>query len=456
MQVQDNSDYMDGKGFRLGRTGQLLVILFVLASQVSQQALAFRLPEGGLALQRLLGEGQGAGRRYKLSYMPVLLELARLLGRYQAPPRMFFYIENESFANYPGIDLRSLLLKQSSPLKVPEGLDEPDSSMPSETPAQPVLSFPTLDPDASADGGKMNDGSVPQLAMRPLASDSDLTQPTQPQAQVASPDKIKLSVRGNELSPGPSLSFDFRSISKALGEPTSGLDSPLSDLPLLSSSFPTLIAFGEAVHNSTPFLFWTCHDGKGRAQNQEQLGGLKENSPFKGTFVACKQMTRISWIKNRHIGLQHGRMLAVNRGGDLGVDTPLGSVAIDPGAAAIVEYSDSKILKVMALESSSPGRVVVEIHHPDGTASSARLLQGEALLVAGRNISREELAGDNGVPLQNAQEKERVVHALYAVNDLLSKEILLDTSNPELTSEQRSALIQLRERLNARNMADQK
>src|SRR5438128_1441338 len=110
------------------KLARLLLALLVCANQSLCPALAFKIPQGGLAIQRLLGEGRDNStnrkpNRYNLSYMPVLLELARVLGRFQAPPHMFFYIENESFSNYPGIDLRSLLIRQSGPLKVPEGLD---------------------------------------------------------------------------------------------------------------------------------------------------------------------------------------------------------------------------------------------------------------------------------------------------------------------------------------------
>lgn len=452
---------MEDGSLQSSKSARLLVALLILANQSSGPALAARLPQGGLAIQRLLGEGrdQVSGRkqnRYNLSYMPVLLDLARVLGRFQAPPHLFFYIENESFSNYPGIDLRSLLFRHCGPLKVPEGLDEPDSGMPAQGPDQPVLAVPPLDPDASGDGGsKMNDGSVPQLAVQPLSSDSSSVQPTKPKTEVASPDQIKVAVHGNQLSGGPSLSFDFHGISRTLEQSDSQLNYSALDIPHLRTSFPTLIAFGEAVHNVTPFLFWTCHATPAKAPAQAPGdSSLKGSTAFKGTFVACREATGISWIRNRHIGLQHGRMLAVNRGGDLGVDTALGSVSIDPGASAIVEYNEKKILRIMALESSAPGRVIVDVRKPDGTGHSVRLLQGEALIVGEHNLAKEDIEGSDRLALVDPQEQERTVRARFTLNDLLNKEILLDPRNPELSPEQRSALSQLRQRLTDRNMAD--
>jgi hypothetical protein len=433
----------------------------LLVNQQVSPALAFRLPEGSWAIQRRLGDSQagkakGTGHKFNLSYMPVLLDLAKILGRFQPPPHMFFFIENESFSNYPGIDLRSLLLSHAGLLKVPEAADESDSGLPAQDSEAPKLAVPPLEPKASGDGkSQMNDGSVPKLAVRTIGGSSDSVPPTQPPAQVTSPDKIKLSLQGNELSASPSLSFDFHGISKAVDQSADQLSIMPADLPQLRTSFPTLIAFGEAVHNATPFLFWTCHGQKAKTTTTgsgEERGGA--NVSFKGTFVACRDKTRISWIRNRHIGLQHGRVLATNRGGDLGVDTALGSVSIDPGASAIVEYGEEKVLRVMALESSAPARVVVDVRKPNGTIDSVRLLQGEALVVGEHSVDKEAIQGADGVHLVEPKELEQSIRARFEIQDLLSREILLDQTNPELNAEQRSALTELRERLSNRNMAD--
>lgn len=439
----------------------LALAFLLLVNQCVPSALAFRLPEGSWAIQRRLGDdpsnkSKGPAHKFNLSYMPVLLDLAKILGRFQPPPHMFFFIENESFSNYPGIDLRGLLLSKAGLLKVPESAESPDAGKPAQASEAPQLAVPPLEPEASGDGkSQMNDGSVPQLAVRTIGG-TDSVQPTQPPAQVASPDQIKLSLQGNELSSSPSLSFDFHGISKAANRSGEPLNISPADLPQLRSSFPTLIAFGEAVHNATPFLFWTCHQGKPSLAGKEQVEDRsKTNASFKGTFVACRDKTGISWIRNRHIGLQHGRVLASNRGGDLGIDTALGSVSIDAGASAVVEYGEQKVLRVMALESSAPARVVVDVRKPNGSIHSVRLSQGEALVVGEHSLNKEDIQGADGVNLTDAQELEQSIRARFEVSDLLNKEVLLDQSNPELSAEQRSALVELRDRLARRNMADQ-
>lgn len=454
---QERNRYMLGSKPKFSQKAcfALTTLVSVLAAS---PACAFRPPASGLAVDHLL-EGGNAGKQqgsfYNISYMPVLLELARLLGRYQLPPNMFFYIENESFSNYPGIDLRSLLLKQSGPLKVPEGMRSTDGGLPNQLAVHPILAAPPLVPNAS-ESLNMSDGQVPQLAVEPLGeSDSISVQPVEPPAQVASPDKIKVAVQGNELTVNPPLFLDIHGMAAPIGQADAQLTANLSELPRLRSTFPALLAFGEAVHSSTPFIFWTCHQSKLKAQLSGRYDSANR-SAFQGTFVACLESSQISWIRNRHIGLQQGRALAANRGGDLGVDTALGSVSIEPGAACVVEYNDKKkLLRVIALESRAPGRIVVDIRRPDGAGGTVRLLAGEALFVGEHDLSREDMSGSEGLPLSDAREKDKSVIARFTISEMLSRDILLDAKNSELTSQQKSALLQLRQRLTAQNMAGQ-
>src|SRR5262249_23115550 len=107
------------------QVGVAVLALLVLLAKWAAPALAFRLPMGALASQQKLRERPGGANldagKYNLSYVPLLLELAKVLGRYQ--PGYVFFLRNEPFAHHPGIDLRWLLFNQSSPLSI-DGLQE--------------------------------------------------------------------------------------------------------------------------------------------------------------------------------------------------------------------------------------------------------------------------------------------------------------------------------------------
>src|SRR4030095_1180068 len=146
-----------------------VLALFVLLVEGASPALAFRLPIGALASQQKLRETPDSLNldtgKYNLSYVPLLLELAKVLGRYQ--PGYGFFLRNEPFTHHPGIDLRWLLFNQSSPLSL-DGLQEQSPGL-VPTPAEwPTLAVPAIGDQAQPPADSRKEALVPQLAVRPL------------------------------------------------------------------------------------------------------------------------------------------------------------------------------------------------------------------------------------------------------------------------------------------------
>ncbi|GEM_PF-3575035 len=424
----------------------------ILAIQAAPPARAVPPLASTRAIQRRLGAGQpdGSSSCYNLSYVPVLLDLAKVLARFER--NVYFVIRSDPFSNYPGIDLRKLLLLQSSPLTIPEGLSDADAGMPAAEPGQPTLSVPALEPEAAAPSHGNQEFVLPDVAVIPLPTTAPICKIPARSAGVGSPEKVKLTVPANELSGSPGLSFDFEGIAQAWhGSAQPSVEAAF--LPRIHTPFPSLVSFNQPLHNITPFLFWTCRAAERSARGARAAAG-QAGSRYEGTFVACRQGTQLSYIKDRQIGLIEGRAVGANRGGNLEFVCAAATVKIEPGASALVQFDEKRILHVLAIESSAPGRVSVSLKTRNGSRESIRLLQGEALIAGDHLLSPAEIADCSGLSV-TVTAQGQIAHGRFTMSDLFAREPLLDAGNRQLTPEQSSALSELRMRVNANDMADQ-
>jgi hypothetical protein len=441
------------------QTGVAVLALIMLLVESASPAVAFRLPIGALASQQKLRERPGSlnldAGKYNLSYVPLLLELARVLGRYQ--PGYGFFLRNEPFGHYPGIDLRWLLFNQSSPLSI-DGMQDP-SSGPVPAPAEgPTLAVPAIGDQARppADSGK--EALVPQLAVRPLPADANSYPLDESRARVGSPDQVSVALKGNELKNQPAvLMIDFRGLSAALhgiGDPNGEIVQTAWKAPMVRSTLAQPLPVPKTERTvKTGFLLWTLRPATAGSTASGQpngiiAGSLSENSKYSGTFVACAQGARFKSLRPRHLTMQQGRVLAGNRGEELVFETGLGDLHLETGASALIDLSDKGVLRVIALESDDDARVSFVQKKLDSSDEVMNLGQGEELVLSDHELSNQEIqAAVDGIARNITSYGGSVARTRVSLSELLTKERLLDTGTFQLTDPQRSAIVQLRENL---------
>lgn len=438
--------------------GMVFLVVLLLAS--SRPALAFRVPVGAVASQEKLTERSARPSldtgKYDVSYVPLLLDLAKIMGRYQ--PRPGFFLYNAPYSNHPGLDLRWLLFQQSSPLSL-EGLAGPANALPPRGDS-PTLRFPAIGDKAEPPADARKAPEVPQLAVRPLPADIHSYPPNESRARVGSPEQVSLSVRGNQLNHLPSvLMVDFQSLSaalKSIGDPGSGTLQTAWETPVVGSILaPPLPVPHLRQGASREFMLWTLAPATEAGARAAVQAGHRAVTPppaavYSGTFVACLHGTRFKALKPRHLSIQQGRLLAGNRGEDLVFDTELGQVRLETGASALIDVSDSGLLRVTALESEEGAQVSVT-RHTSGTGNRLITLScGEELLLSGREISADEIQSADGIQRTATEYAGTVARTKVSLSDLLDRERLLDPNAAQLTEAQRSALVKLRDSLKDR------
>jgi hypothetical protein len=435
-----------------------LVVVLLLAS--ARPALAFRVPVGAVASQEKLTERSARPSldtgKYDVSYVPLLLDLARVMGRYQ--PRPGFFLYNAPYSNHPGLDLRWLLFRQSSPLSL-DGLTGPANGLPPNGDS-PTLRFPAIGDKAEPPADARKAPEVPQLAVRPLPADIHSYPPNESRARVGSPEQVSLSVRGNELNNLPSvLMVDFQSLSAALnsiGDPGSRTLQTAWETPVVRSILaPPLPVPHPPKGISREFMLWTLVPATESGAREEPQAGhgagtRPPSAAYSGTFVACLHGTRFKALKPRYLSLQQGRLLAGNRGEDLVFDTEFGQVRLETGASALIDVSDRGLLRVTVLESEEGAQVSVT-REKSGTGNQLiTLSRGEELLLSGREISAGEIQPADGIQRTATEYAGTVARTRVSLSDLLAREKLLDPTAKQLTERQRSALVQLRDSLKDR------
>lgn len=427
----------------------LFVCCLVLA--FADAALAVPAPQGAMACAKKLKEtpgGQASETKYNLSYVPLLMDIARIFGRYQTHPG--FFILNEPFSRVPGIDLQSLLFRQSSPLSIPDGLSAPADGQPPREADGPYLSIPTIRDKAEPPDAARRPNLFPPLAARPIGEPLNPGTVSSPPKTVASPDDINLSVQGNQInSPPPVLLVDFQGLSAALtgiGDTGSQIAKAGQERPLLVSTFaPAPLPHIPRRATNTAFMLWTARPGADAGADGAK--GLAESGPYRGSFVTCAPAVRFKSIQGRRFVLEKGRLVGSNRGDDIIILTARGEVAIKSEASALVEMSESGIMRVLALESSQPASVTVTASADGGPAATSYLNPGEEMIVSPADITEADIQGGDGVDRKLLLRNARVARTSVALTDLLRKEPLLNQGPAGLSGPQQSAVSQLRERI---------
>lgn len=436
-----------------------MLALLSLLAQSSKPALAFRLPIGAVASQQKLTEKPGSLSRdtgkYNLSYVPLLLELAKVLGRYQHG--YGFFLRNEPFSHHPGIDLRWLLFNQSSPLSI-DGLKEPTRGLVPVPADGPTLLVPAIGGQSEAAADSTKTPLVSLLAVRPLPADANSYPLDESRARVGSPDQVSVALKGNELKDQPPvLMIDFRGLSAALkgiGDPGAQIIQTAWRAPTVRSTLtpPLPVSKSEkTVH--TGFLLWTLKPATTGGIIPDRPAGWKSDAPsglnsnYAGTFVALAPGARFRSLRPRHLTIQQGRVLAGNRGEEMIFETGLGELHLETGASALVDLSDKGVLRVIALESDDNAGVTLVTKKPDGGNEVISLAPGEEVVLSNHELSNQEILVADGVTRNITSYGGKVARTRVSVAELLGKERLLDPGSTELTECQRSALAKLRETL---------
>lgn len=409
----------------------LFLAAFFLFTQGISPAIAGRLPMGAIASSKRLGGISGdrdkSSSTYNLSYVPMLLELAKVLGRFQSAPG--YYLQNEPFANQPGIDLRSVLLNQSGPLQLLRELQQAGNTLPDTDPDTHNLSVRRL--ESSTDGSP--DSMAPQLQVPVLPALNHPAPISHPPAQVASPDKINLqfSNKGLTSAPAPLITLDFPSLSHTFTGIKAAIPSAPVEAPQLQTSVAAAIPLSPTAHSSNyAFLFWTLRSfnssgGSGSAFNAHDYKQGDSDMDYT-TLVACMPGTRFNSVARDQLHLSQGRLLAASGNQKLSFHTPLGEVQMSGRSALTLDLNNDS-LQVSALESANPGDVMVVYTDTAGSPQKYQLLAGQRLLITGRTPPNSP--------------------ARFSVTGVLQNDPLLNVHNPELTEAQRSALYYLQQRL---------
>ena len=442
------------------RAAALLPVFLTVLGQWAEPAFSFRLPMGGIASQRRLQEGPGAegtsgSNQYNVSFVPLLLDLAKEIGRFQLMQTGYF-LQNEPMPDYPGIDLRWLLFSQSSPLRVPDGLSLPTEGMPARQAGGPTLLIPSM-PDKHEPLPNA-EPPLPQLAVSPLSVPSHPMSLAKPRAQIASPEKIRLSLPTNQLNGYPAfITVDFRELSAALtgiGDPDSQLDKIAIETRKVSTSFANPLPMAQPQRTtSTAFMLWTV---KSATTNSINASGSKDlplpdqsatRERYQGTFVACMPGVHFKSIHSQHFDLQQGRIVVGNRGEELVVASEVGDVMLPTGTAAIIDINEKQILKVIALESQEPTGITVRAKKIGGGEESLSLGKGEELVVAKHDLSSDDIAPGDGLTRKQLTHTGNVARNQLTMSQVLERERLLNPKVQDLTVPQRSAIIGLREQV---------
>lgn len=357
-----------------------------------------------------------------LSYVPVLLDLARVVGRYGH--HQGYFLLKEPLSNQPGVDLKSLLI-QTGPLHLKDGLTGPVPNGPVQPDTQKdMLAVPAMrsqmhapPPGSSAD--------VPLLAVHPVTTNNTPVQMKQPVTEVARPESINLEVEDSS-DHSQLISMDFTGVAAALtGMSESGQPQKrFVESPQLQSTFAIQPDMSRAL--SAAFMLWTISSGTTSGANevhQFPLVPMDGQKTFAGTFVACTQGTKFTGMRNRLLVMQKGRILAAVRGLPLSIETATAIIHMDPNTSALIDAQDNS-LKIVALESDDP-KAKIEISVA-GKSDRQRLSAGQQI-----QFGPDAAAGKTPVE----------------ISTILEKEPLLNASAGQLSDSQRAVLEQLRQRL---------
>lgn len=377
---------------RLKKNIALVCLLSLIAGATAPPTFAFRASIGAVAGQKKLIEGMGKGKD-DLAFSPILLEMAKLIGRTGLPPG--FFLQNDSFPDEAGVDLRTLLLYQAGLIKMPIRLIT-GRREPARTQSAPTLILPSIPEPRKAMSSESLDTGFPSLASTPLPRDPDGTQVVSPRTTIGSPDKIRIAdaASGARPAPTPLLSIDVSKLQqdlKIFGDDRNSSTELKQDLPQLAMAMPRTNAMPFITKNA--FRLWTY---RGETNDKSQAHGRDLDVPrpeFNGTFVVATTGA-IKSITGRHFVMSSGKLLASNQGGELLFNTTVGAISVEPNSTAVIDVNQqagNTTVRIYALEAEGNASIVVETI---GTkAEKLTLAPGEALILANHSLAANEMQG---------------------------------------------------------------
>lgn len=380
----------------------------------------------------------------ELSYSPVMLQIARLIGRIGLSPS-FFLQDGGIFSSEPGVDLRTLLLYQAGLIKLPVNVRKSKGaeSKNEQTPSLTVSGIP--DPQFPANGAQAHD--VPNVDSSPIP-DSDAEQAT---GGNGGESHLLTQNKQRRMQPqqnGELLNIDIRALQSETPRPSA---TQAKAPQLIADNIPHL-AMALPAPPKTPslsnpqFRLWTWSEDQSAAASSDATSAIDNHQQYDGSFILATRGA-ITSIKERQFGFSGGRMIASNADGEMVLKTPLGSVILKRGAIAMLELSKQEngtVLKVLALEPQATPSIF--IHLIADKEHVIDIEQGDGLICSDRPLSEQDLAvlKRDG----NAINSATIALGKFALAQWVQHEPLLQAISKE-NAERHAALTALKQKLEA-------
>lgn len=362
------------------------------------------------------------GEEYDLSERPMILDIARCIGRNGVPANFFINADGVS----PGIDLRAILLYQTGILKTPVKFLVPSKNRSQEQ--YPSLSVKPL-PDEPLFPNQAKSGDNSSLSLTGNSS----------------PPPLSLGRESGPENPSP-IQLDFQSFQLSL------LNTPhkndLWKAPDKGSS-PLVPAGGlgqrEASQKSAEtFRLWTVRPNGTVYTFFGDKQSLSNPSDFAGSFVVTTNGAIDSINGRTFILSKTGAMLVSARAKNIRVETALGAVVVEPGSSAFVQIDPKFGLCVRGLESINRSRIILEPAHL-ASKQELSLSPGEEILLGDHKLSSAEL----GTKSTNYQPGPDGFWARrnFSLKSFVESELLFRTNLTRISAEQKAAVTSLKERI---------
>jgi hypothetical protein len=424
---------------RLKTSIALACLVSIMGAGIAPSAFAFRAQTGAVSGVKKLNEGMGTSDG-DLSFSPILLEMAKLIGRTGLPPG--FFLQNDGPLNdEQGVDLRTLLLYQAGLIKMPirlmTGRKSPVNDDPLPTLVLQNLADPRVAPAAAVEQ------AAGILHSKALPRDPEQAQVMSPKANVGSPDKIKIAAAAasdNRPASSPLISLDISKLQadlKVYGDDQTATEVK-ADVPQLAMAMPRTNVMPFITKNA--FRLWTFRaEGKPYAAQAAETN----TAEFDGTFVVSTTGA-IKSITGRHFILAPGKLLACNQGGELLFKTSLADISVDANATAVmevIEQNGGTVVKVFSLETLSNSTVVVQI--PGQKPQTVTLSAGEELVVADRPLVTADLQGTTSSKKLNSTS----ARGTFSVKDFVEHDLISASQTHATDAEHYSAMSALKKRV---------